>query len=204
MKIEHPKMLLVEGKDEEYFFDALLKHINITDIQILSTGGKDKFNTDFDIINTFSGFEKVLSIGITRDADNTRDGAVTSIQHQLKKHGLPVPLRHSETKENNGRKVGIFILPGAEQGMLETLVLDSVSDEDVLVCSDKYISDLKDILTSKGKEANFPRNIHKARAHAYLAGMKKLIPSVGLATKKGYFNLNSPSLDDIKDFLRRL
>lgn len=42
LRITKPKLLIGEGKDEENFFNALLKHMHTNDIQVLSSGGKDK------------------------------------------------------------------------------------------------------------------------------------------------------------------
>lgn len=205
MSIDQPKILLVEGNDEVHFFNALLKKLNINDIQIIETGGKDKFKSLFAVVLTFQGFEKVKSIGITRDADNDKQAAVESIKHQLGIHRLPVPKGHSNMVEKNGMKVGIYVLPGnAESGMLENLVLNAATDQDVLNCSDAYIKNLCATLEQKGKADRTPNNIHKARAHAYLAGMKKLVSSVGLAANKGYFNFDSPELLELKTFLKGL
>ncbi len=38
--ISQPKLLLGEGKDEVLFFSALLKHLQIKDIQVVQYGGK--------------------------------------------------------------------------------------------------------------------------------------------------------------------
>ena len=43
LPIKSKKILAVEGLDEENFFGALLRHINIADCDILQVGGKDQF-----------------------------------------------------------------------------------------------------------------------------------------------------------------
>ena len=43
--IEHPFVLVVEGKDEERFFGALLRHMGISNVQVLGIGGKANLNT---------------------------------------------------------------------------------------------------------------------------------------------------------------
>lgn len=205
MKIEHKKVLLVEGLDEVGFFDALCKKININDIQIIETGGKDKFKQDFPNILNARGFENVTSIVIIRDADESRDSAIDSVKYQLKKHNLPIPNAHAEFSNNSKITTGFFIMPGnRDTGMLENLVLDSVADHPVKLCSDDYIDKLKNKLAEPNSNFNFPRNEHKARLFAYLAGMEKFIPSLGMAAKKGYFNLESNALNDIKSFLMKI
>jgi hypothetical protein len=53
------------------------------------------------------------------------------------------------------------------------------------------------------KEAQ-PANPAKARAKAFLAAMPESVPHVGLATRRGYWNLDHPSLNELKSFLARL
>ena len=43
LQIEKAHLLLVEGKDEEAFFESLIQHLGIPGIQVLSVGGKDQF-----------------------------------------------------------------------------------------------------------------------------------------------------------------
>lgn len=204
MKIQHKKVLLVERLDEIGFFEALCKHIVIDDIQIIQTGGKDKFKLEFPVILNAPGFEKVTSIGIVRDADDCVDAAVNSVKYQLNKYSLSVPNGHAEFATDSDVNIGIFVMPGnADNGMLENLVLDTVNDHPVKVSADSYIDELKDRLIDN-TDVNFPRNESKARLHAYLSGMEKFVPSLGMAAKKGYFNLASDQLDDIKCFLERL
>jgi hypothetical protein len=205
MYIEHKKVLLVEGLDEVVFFEALCKKIKINDIQIIETGGKDKFKLEFPIILNACGFENVTSIVIIRDADESFNSAVSSVQYQLEKYQLPVPSNHAEFLTNKRITAGFFIMPGNEDnGMLENLVLESVNNHPVKLCSDDYINKLKKKLTEPDCNFKFPRNEHKARLFAYLAGMEKFIPSLGMAAKKGYFNLESSALDEIKSFLMKI
>lgn len=198
------KLLLVEGKDEINFFKALCKYLNIDDIQIIETGGKEKLKSELPAVLLMRNFENVESVAVIQDADNSLDSAVDSIKYLLSKHKLPVPEGHTSFKTNSGMKCGIFIMPGnRESGMLENLVLDTVDGHLVKIESDKYIDALRIKLTADGT-LKFPKNEHKARLHAYLAGMEKHVSSLGLATQKGYFNLDSDHLNDIKAFLQSI
>jgi len=198
------KLLLVEGKDEINFFKALCKYLSIDDIQIIETGGKEKLKSELPAILLMRNFENVESIAVIQDADNSLDSAVDSIKYLLSKQKLPVPEGHTSFKTNSGMKCGIFIMPGnRESGMLENLVLDTVDGHLVKIVSDKYIDALRIKLTADST-LKFPKNEHKARLHAYLAGMEKHVSSLGLATQKGYFNLDSEHLNDIKTFLQSI
>jgi hypothetical protein len=202
--INKNKLLLVEGKDEINFFMVLCKYLNIDDIQIIETGGKEKLKSELPAVLLMRNFENVESIAVIQDADNSLNSAVDSIKYLLSKHNLPVPNGHTSFKTNSGMKCGIFIMPGnRESGMLENLVLDTVDGHLVKIESDKYIDALKIKLTADGT-LKFPKNEHKARLHAYLAGMETHVPSLGLATQKGYFNLDSGRLNDIKTFLQSI
>ncbi len=71
--IEKSKLLLVEGPDDLSFFDALLRHLNRQDIDVRSYGGKDNLRPFLKGLPAFPGFVNVVSLGITRDADDYAD-----------------------------------------------------------------------------------------------------------------------------------
>jgi hypothetical protein len=52
ISITKHKILGVEGVDEEKFFEALFKHLHITDVQIINLEGKSNFKSSFDLLNT--------------------------------------------------------------------------------------------------------------------------------------------------------
>ncbi len=204
MKIEKPKLLLVEGKDEECFFSALCNLLKIDDIEIIATKGKDRFKSEFDAIVNAPGFEIVKSLGIIQDADDSMVNAIKSIRSSLNKHHMPSPEGHNRFSENELIRVGIFIAPGnQDNGMLESLVLQTVADHPVRIISDSYIEALREKLNNPANESpyKFPRNVHKAKLHSFLAGMEHYIPSLGIAAQKGYFDLESEALKEARDFL---
>ena len=70
VKIEQANILAVEGKDEVNFFDALIKYLCITNIQIIDVGGKDSFQNKFSaIIQSEGALAKIKKIGFVRDAE---------------------------------------------------------------------------------------------------------------------------------------
>ncbi|KPA17569.1 hypothetical protein MHK_002234 [Candidatus Magnetomorum sp. HK-1] len=70
IKIEKDILLLVEGKDEVEFFEALLKYINANEsAQIIEVGGKDKFKNEFPTLLLSPNFDSVKKYAIVRDAD---------------------------------------------------------------------------------------------------------------------------------------
>lgn len=197
------KIILVEGKDEVEFISALCEREQLQSYQIIEVGGVDRFKDELPIIMNHPNFDDVNSLTIIRDADKSRQSAIQSLQSHLRKLNLPVPKEHASVSidNTNGLKVGIYIMPGnRDSGMLECLVLDSVSEHPVKMQADLYIQRIKDELPFE----KFPKNEHKATLHAYLAGMRELVPSLGIATKKGYFNLDSEHFIELKTFLNEM
>ena len=45
LKISKHRLLIVEGRDEEQFFDAAMNHLGIANVQILGIGGKTKLTS---------------------------------------------------------------------------------------------------------------------------------------------------------------
>lgn len=204
MNLTKSKLLLVEGKDEEKFFHAFCTFKGIEDIEIIQLGGKSGFKSTFPAVLNFRGIEDVTSIGFVQDADNSKDAAITSLCALLHNNGLPKPEGHGQFSQKDGRRYGIFIMPGnRDSGMLENLVLDSVDDHPAKIESEKYIDQLKTAL-SENEEYNFPKNEPKARLFAFLAGLEKYKPSIGIASEAQVFNFNSPHFDDINSFLNAM
>nr|VFJ42668.1 MAG: hypothetical protein BECKFW1821A_GA0114235_100220 [Candidatus Kentron sp. FW] len=206
-KIQSPRLLAVEGKDECNFFEALLKRMGIRGVQLLDIGGKDKFKDSFDLLHASPEFPNVRSLGLIRDAeDKEADAAFSSICSVLKKYTLPVPKASNTVIDGkNGRgkniRVGIFIMPNnADAGMLEDLCLESVQEESVFTCVEQYM----DCCLSALPEDEQPRNRAKARVQTYLAARKEIVNSLGVGARNGYWNLDHACFHDIKRFLRAL
>ena len=88
-EIKSQKLLLVEGKDEEVFFKILLEKKKIDGIQIISSAGKQRFKKRFpNIIKKTPGFDKVSSLAVIQDADESAEQAFQSIQSVLKNNAF--------------------------------------------------------------------------------------------------------------------
>ncbi len=198
--IKKQKILLVEGKDEVRFFEALFKAKDIQNVQIIDCGGIYKFKKDFPTLKNTSEFNKVTSLAIIQDANNEGpQRRFESICSTLKKCDLSTPTQIGSFTSTNP-KIGVFILPdGKNKGMLETLCLSIVESKDINKCIDDFMDCMGKNLKSKP-----PKNSDKAKLHAYLATMEEDTPSLGVATQKGYWNLNSDKLKPLLDFLQKL
>jgi hypothetical protein len=205
-KIVKPKLLVVEGRDEEMFFDAALRdHLGLTNIQIMPIGGKTKLSLNLSALVNDVGFPLVQSLAVLRDADLTVPGstavsaaqAFQSVCGSLQHVGLPCPVAHGQFAVGPPR-VGIFIVPnGVDDGMLETLCLLSVATLTEYPCVDGYFRCLQG-------HGVIPNNLHKARAHAWLASRPEPDKRVGEAAQAGYWPWDSDAFRDLWSFIGSL
>lgn len=200
--IETPRLLLVEGRDEEEFFKALLKHISVRDVQVMNYGGKAKLREHFRLIAKAPGFGRLSLLAIMRDANSNASSAFQSVCDVLRHFDMPHPDVPGELTSDTKPRVGVFVLPGQERpGMLEDLCLSTVAMHPVLGCVERYM----ECLTERVDDIREgPRNESKARAHAFLAGMPEIVNSVGLAAHRGYWDLDASALQDLRSFLEAL
>jgi len=212
IKVEKEYVLLVEGNDEKLFFDCYLKHLGFNDIQTIPVGGKNQFQNGFPLFIVDSGFNKVKGYAIIRDSDEDINTTFQSIVDLLKKHKQSIPGKVFGFNADRGKKIGIYIMPGIVSGkMLEDLCLEIVSGSPVLNCVEEYIKCLEANTGKKKSDSAlekdkfyFPKNLSKAKLHAYLSGMYEYVPNLGMATNKKYWDLDSPVLDHLKQFIKEL
>jgi len=189
------KLLFVEGNDEVNFFKKMFRdELDITGIQIYPTGGKDQFKEYLPIIVKQRNFDAIKRIGIVQDSDENTKARFDSICHHLKKNGICPPSKLS-TFTKNFPSTGIFLLPNnSDNGMLETLCLQSVSDDEKFDCIDNFFKCLNDLDVDI-------RNYHKAKAQVFLATQKKLIQHVGIGAQKNVWDFEAECMEALKNFL---
>ena len=201
-KINSQKLLLVEGKDEEVFFEVFLKRKQIDRIQIMSSGGKDQFQTLFPSIKKAPGFDEISSLAVIHDADMDAHKAFQSICSVLENNGMKSPDEIASFVSSSPR-VGVFIIPdGRNKGKLESLCLSTVKSEGIIECIDSFMTCIE--RNSHSSSYNLPKDIHKARCRAFLSAMEEDTPSLGIAAKKGYWDFNSKKLHALLNFLKQL
>jgi len=198
LKISKPKLLIVEGKDEECFFCALIEHVGINDIQVAGIGGKDKLRTNLKGLIKDPSFSKVESLGIVRDADTDPDGAFRSVRESLRASGLPNPKKPLVLAEGMPR-VAVMIIPSHKRkGALEDLCLEAVSKDPALICVDQYFACLDQQKISQVK------NPSKAKVRVFLASRKDPTLPLGISAQKGYWPLDSDAFLLVKRFLKSM
>ena len=168
-------------------------------VQVQDFGGTQclrKFLSGFTKQRRFS--EIVKRIGVVRDTETDFDAAFASVRSSLKNAELPVPESHGEFT-NLPLSVGTLILPGQNQnGMLETLLCKTITDNEVSQCIDRFFECIRD-------EAKIDvTRMEKARAHVFIATKPQPHVSVGVAAKNGYWDLNHVQFEDVRNFLREL
>jgi hypothetical protein len=206
IKIDKPKLLIVEGRDEELFFTAALKdHLGLTDIQVMPIGGKTKLTQNLSALVNDTQFPSIQSLAIFRDADSTSPGATLtsaaqafqSVCGSLRHVGLSCPAAHGDLTAGQPR-IGVFVVPnGTDEGMLETLCLLAVSTMPELHCLNDYFQCLQG-------HTVIPNNLDKARAHAWLASRQEPDKRVGEAAQSGYWPWDSDAFKDLWAFIRSL
>jgi hypothetical protein len=191
-----PKLLLGEGEDEKSFFEALLAHMGLAEIQVIQYGGKTRLGGYLQALVASSGFhDSVFSLGITRDADGVVADAMKSIDGILKKSALPSP---GGAAKGSRPRVAIFILPDqASPGMLEDLCLRALATNPECACLDGYFDCIRDA-------KDLPSNMSKARMRAWLSSQEPPDLDLGMAAKKGLIPWSSPVFDPLKTFLSGL
>ena len=191
--------LLVEGNDQRNFFGAFLRHISREDIQIQNFRGVNDLQGFLSAFATTEEFsESVTSLSIVRDAEGSAQSAFQSVQSSLANVRLPVPDRPREPIENY-LSVNVLILPDENRpGMLETLLCETFADFAMNDCIDTFLD------CAGALQGTDIRRPDKSRAHAYISTRPEPQPSVGVAAQKGYWDLDHPSLADIRSFLEAL
>ena len=199
LRITESKQLVVEGRDAEGFLDALLRHMELTGIQIQNFGGKDELRGFLKALKNTPGFlSQVTSVGIVRDAETDAGAAFQSVCGALQAADLPVPEKPM-VPAVDGLRISVLILPDAEKpGMIETVCLQAVDDDPVMECMAQYFECVKRLTGS------LPGNIPKARVQAFLSSRDR--PGLGLreAARAGYWPWDSPAFEQIKQFLQEL
>lgn len=201
-EITKPKLLVGEGIEEEQLFRELIKNIlpNNSDILITSYGGKYNLAKFLKALPLIPNFQELESLGITRDADNSIQSAFDSVCSALKNNNLPAPRKlNNPTAINNNLKVSIFFLPdNQKEGMLEDLCLQSVEDDLGMSCVDSYF----ECINNKARRQ--PKNMAKARLHAWLASKKISDKRLGEAAKAGYWDFENSAFNKLKNFILSL
>ena len=200
-QIHADRLLLVEGRDEENVFNALMARCLGAEagIRLIAAGGVNKFPPNLGAIRIAARARPTLrSIGVVRDADDDADSAFRSVCDHLHNVGYLPPAARGEFSDTIP-SIGVFVVPdGSSPGALETLCRRSVDGTDAAGCVDEYIECLR------RQDAMQSRNADKSFAHAYLAAMRDPLARVGEGAQSGVWKFESPAFAALSQFLRDL
>lgn len=206
-KLESSRLLLVEGKDDQEFFNHLWSSLGPANdkIDVISYDGRDKLRNWLKTVSDLPGFVELNALGIVRDADDNPSGAFESVRDALRAFFDKQPTDPFEfidaTFQNAGPfdgqrfSVGIAILPGASRsGELEDLLVDAIDDPERMACVDEYIHCLESNEIPLEKPA-------KTRLQAFLASKEKAEKGLWKALKKNHIPVDSSVFDEVRTFL---
>lgn len=190
-RIEKSGLILGEGIDEVEFLGAILKHLELGDVDVFEYGGKAKLGVYLQELPNRTGFSRLRRLCITRDVDHPDDPRYTpvesileSIRGAMQPHPVPAAVEQI-VGERSDLQIGIFLMPGQRaDGALEDLCLEMIADDPASKCLDEFFL----CLDTSGTPRPRTRAMHaKARIHAWLASREVAdLARLGLATKGDY------------------
>jgi hypothetical protein len=197
VEIMKHNLLLVEGREDELFFEALIKHMALETIQILPIAGKEKLRPNLKALVLSPRFVEVISLGIVRDADKDPMAAFQSVCGALQLVNLPVP-EMPLVRTGHGPHVTVMILPdGNTPGILEDLCLGTIAEDPAMFCVEEYFKCLEK------QNVSIPRNKSKAKVQVFLGSRLEAGKRLGEAAQAGYWSWDHKAFEQLKDFLRR-
>lgn len=200
VEIAQPRLLIVEGKEDEMLFGALIRHLAIEGIQPMSLQGKNNYRSGLKALTLSPGFSEVVSLGIVRDADTDAQSAFQSVCDALVNANLPVPSAPLQLAGEKPR-VAVIILPGGNQpGTLEDLCLQAFAHDTAMPCVDQYF----ECLQQRQENYSPPSNMSKARIQVFLASRPRAGLRLGEAAEAGYIPWQSQAFDAVRFFLHQV
>jgi hypothetical protein len=197
IKILKENLVLVEGHEEELFFEALLKHMGLNSIQVLPIAGKNNLRANLKMLVVSPRYSAVVKLGIVRDADKDPKAAFQSVCGALEMVNLPVP-KVPLVPTGRGPQVTVMILPGDDRvGMLEDVCLRIVGEDPAMFCVEKYFDCLQE------RNVLMPRNSSKAKVQVFLGSRLEAGKRLGEAAQAGYWPWDHKAVEQIKNFLTR-
>jgi len=194
--ISKSRLIVVEGKEDKLFFDALINYLSLNDIQVLPMGGKTELRKYLEALVIASGFDGVRSLGIARDANSDPRAALQSVCDALRSIGLPAPER-TLIPFGDKPKVVIMIFPDeSTPGMLEDLCLQAVMQDPAMFCVDQYFQCLQK------RSLNLPSKISKAKVQVFLGSKPEPGKLLGVAAQAGYWPFDVEAFTQVKTFVQ--
>jgi hypothetical protein len=137
-----PHFLLVEGKDDGWFYETVCQLAGVFDkIEIRSVG--DNSGTAFQRVVKFlaAGAPHLQTIALARDAEDDPAGTWRSACDALERAGLARPTQPGMlSAEQNGRRTGVLIVPAIDvPGSIETICWSSLGEQAIVSCVEDFL-----------------------------------------------------------------
>ncbi len=205
------KQLLVEGRTPELFFAALAAHLRLESVEVWDFGSISQLTQFLKAFCARPEYKaQVQSLAIIRDAEflppapanqpvpSAVERAFQSIRSSLAAAGQPSPDAPGIFAPTTPRD-GVFVLPNCrDEGMLETLCLESVLTARTSQCIEQYFTCME---TEAGPR---PRNMPKARTFAFLATKDLSDALVGRAAQNGIWPWDCEAFQPLRAFLQAM
>ena len=178
---EVSRVLVVEGNEDRYFFSKWLEHLGKHgECHFAVCDGKDNIAIELVNILIDDNFINIDQIGIICDNDysESRHGKqafevvleeIVRANQEVKESGplreLPIP-EQPRQPIGNRPSISVLLLPADEEdGMLESLVLKAIGQNDIMDCVDEYFC----CLNKAGLELKKARE-SRSRLSVYISG----------------------------------
>ncbi len=208
LRVRRERLLLVEGRDEYNFVEALTKHSEkhwscdlAARVQVIEAGGHTRFPARIQaILRRVAATPGITlrALGIVRDADSDGLAAWHSVRDAVSRADLQAPDRNGDFSDGPP-DAGILIIPDSQgRGALETLCVQSVAETPAGDCVKRYLTCLKDhdVLESANRDKSF--------THAWLAAGPDPVARVGEGARQGRWNFDHPAFAPLVRFVQRL
>ncbi len=196
LRIEQPKLLVGEGAEERRYFTKLLSHLGIHDVQVEHYGGTGELRKWLNSLNKVPGFDRLRSLGVTRDANGDSAAAKQAVRDAVADEGFPLAGVASQSSKSEPC-TSIFILPDDQSdGDLEALCLRSIEHEPAYRCVLEYLTCMQ----------RYFREFHKNKAAvvSWLACRSDRPCRLGEAAEKALWNFHHDSFAPLSEFLKSL
>ncbi len=197
--LDQSKLLLVEGTDDKRFLAAMLKKLQIDNVQIEPYHGTDELLKILRILKKRPNFNMLSTIGITKDADDKSvENIFKTINTHLKENDFSRPSSLANFSNEGHPKIGVFVLPDCERtGELEELFIDALPNSEILQCINQFVECCK---TNK----HLIHKPAKTRFYTWLAVQKEPHLDLWVAGNRNYFDFDHIAFKKLRKFLEDL
>jgi hypothetical protein len=201
-RFARPRVLLVEGQDDCYFFDSLLQEIGAdpTRVGMRSIKGIDDLANQVAVLVRDTDFVRgvIQRYAIICDSDQSPNNALNRVAAALVASNQPVPAHATFTPApQGGAEVGVFLLPSnVVDGDLERVCLDTIPTDLKLIATQQFLTQVQQTFGPLDKR-------YKRLARIFLSICDTETFGVGRTfALGGVFDRTHPSLDPLRTFLQ--